>query len=102
MAKPIKAPLQLIELGYTKLSTIPDFGILPKLDLLNVTGNPLSEITPQQFSPFCSLKSIDIENATDMEPCACQAIKVYLQSHSITLKYGLDCSTIKEGIETVY
>lgn len=107
LQKPIKSPLQLLNMGSCRLEMVPDLGILPKLLVLNISNNPLSEVTAQQFSPFCSLISIEIQNGTQMPPCMCKTLKFYFRNRSINLKEGLDCSTEREGrlfhsIETSY
>lgn len=97
LEKPIKAPLQQLNLGSCRLEMVPDLGILPKLLVMNMSNNPMSEVTVQQFSPFCRLISIEIQNGTQMPPCMCKALKLYFRNRSITLKEGLDCSTENEG-----
>lgn len=97
LERPIKAPLQLLNLGSCRLEMVPNLGILPTLVVLNISNNPLTEVTAQQFSPFCSLTSIEIQNATQMPPCMCKTVKIYFRNRSITMKEGLDCSTEREG-----
>lgn len=72
-----------------------DFLILG-LVVLNISHNDLSDVTPQQFSPFCSLKIIDI-NGTSMQPCICQMITVYLRKRGLTIKNGITCDAPSDG-----
>lgn len=94
----MKAPLQLLNIGSCRLNVVPNLGILPQLVVMNISNNPLREVTAQQFSGFCSLTSIEIQNATEMPPCMCKAINIYFRNRTITMKNGLDCSTESEGM----
>lgn len=86
------APLQLIDISKSKLPSVPDFGILPELLVLNISWNPLTELHPQQFSPFCRLKSVDLYNTT-ADPCMCRAVTAYLLHRSIDITDRPDCSS---------
>lgn len=90
LSKPILAPLQLINLASCKLNKVPDFGVLPDLYMLNISSNELYDVTPQQFSPLCSLSSIDVNN-TKFSPCPCRELLQYFRQRSITIKNGMDC-----------
>uniref|UniRef100_A0A1B0D661 Uncharacterized protein n=1 Tax=Phlebotomus papatasi TaxID=29031 RepID=A0A1B0D661_PHLPP len=95
--KPIKAPLQLINIADCRLNFVPDFGILPDLWHLNVSSNPLQQIQAQQFSPLCNLKTVDLNN-TKMSPCACQQMSFYMRKRSIAIKNGMsNCDSSAEG-----
>lgn len=119
LSRPIRAPLQQLNLADCELMEVPDFGILPSkphfslhplkkpitnsvlpffpdLLVLNISHNDLSEVNPHQFSTFCSLKIIDI-NSTRMAPCTCQLVSMYLRRRSIEMKNGLSCESITEG-----
>lgn len=97
LERPVKAPLQKISIADCRLSSIPDFGILPNLEHLNVSFNIFDEIVPQQFSPFCSLKTIVIENSTDLTPCMCEQLQVYFDRRKITVKESFDCPRMHES-----
>ncbi|XP_037034662.1 asporin-like [Bradysia coprophila] len=90
LAKPISAPLQLINLASCKLNKVPDFGVLPDLYMLNISSNELFDVTPQQFSPMCGLNSIDV-NDTKIPPCQCQALSFYFRRRAITVKNLMNC-----------
>lgn len=76
--KPIKAPLKKLNLASNHLETIPhQFGILPDLHHLNISSNYMRDLTPQQFSPFCNLKEVDLNN-TAMHKCRCMEIVDFL------------------------
>lgn len=85
--KPIQAPLNILSISNNRLSRIPDFGILPYLHRLNISHNHMHSLTIQNISPFCQLKSIDL-NGTDVEKCRCSEILTFLFN-----KLGADLST---------
>lgn len=75
---PIQAPLKKLNLANNNLNSIPhQFGILPDLFHLNISSNRMLELTPQQFSPFCNLKEVDLNN-TSMEKCRCVDVVDFL------------------------
>ncbi|XP_055686584.1 toll-like receptor 4 [Lutzomyia longipalpis] len=96
--KPIRAPLQLLNIADCRLGSVPDFGILPDLWHLNLSSNPLQHIQPQQFSPLCNLKTVDLNN-TKMPPCACQQMTFYMRRRSIAIKNGMtNCDSSAEEL----
>uniref|UniRef100_A0A6B2EDP0 Putative membrane glycoprotein lig-1 n=1 Tax=Phlebotomus kandelakii TaxID=1109342 RepID=A0A6B2EDP0_9DIPT len=98
LEKPIKAPLQLINIADCRLNLVPDFGILPDLWHMNLSSNPLQQIQPQQFSPLCNLKTVDLNN-TKMSPCACQQITFYMRKRSVAIKNGMtNCDSSAEEL----
>lgn len=97
LQKPIVAPLKKLSLFDCRLTQIPDFGILPHLNQLNISRNVFGDITPQQFSPFCTLQSVAIENSTELSPCMCKTLKSYFAGRNIYLKDVFDCPTLHEG-----
>ncbi|XP_055311112.1 chondroadherin-like isoform X2 [Sitodiplosis mosellana] len=98
LEKPITAPLQKLFMAYCDLSSIPDLGILPDLVYLNVSFNLFDEITPQQFSPLCSLNTLVIENSTHLSPCTCKSLQAYLDRRLIYVNHTFDCPTVHEEV----
>lgn len=95
--KPIKAPLKLLNVAGTRLQKVPDFGILPDLWTLNISDNPLREITVQQFSPFCSLHKLDM-NGTLMPTCMCKNIVQHLtKQREVEFQNGYFCDNGSGG-----
>lgn len=97
LRKPIAAPIQKLSLFDCRLTQIPDFGTLPHLNHLNISCNVFGDITPQQFSPFCTLQSVSIENSTELSPCMCKTLKSYFIRRNIHLKDAFDCPTLHAG-----
>ena len=95
--KPIKAPLKILSLASTNRYHLPDFGILPDLYFLNISHNPIRDITTQQFSPMCNLKEVDLNN-THMGPCVCQTITTFLlRKRQADLKSSFYCDASSQG-----
>lgn len=79
---PVQAPLQIISMADCKLNRLPDFGILPDLWLLNISSNPMADLTLEQLAPLCNLRKLDM-NDTHVEQCACQEITTQLDRRNI-------------------
>lgn len=76
--KTIKAPLKKLNLANNGLELIPpEFGILPELYHLNISSNLMRNLSPQQFSPFCNVKEVDLNN-TAMHKCRCLEVVDFL------------------------
>ncbi|XP_031625193.1 toll-like receptor 4 isoform X2 [Contarinia nasturtii] len=98
LEKPIAAPLQKLFMAECSLTSILDFGILPDLVHLNISFNVLNEITPQQFSPFCNLRTVTIQNSTKLNPCTCKSLQAYFDRRLIFLNHTFDCQTPHEEV----
>lgn len=79
LEEPVQAPLQVLSLAHCKIKLLPDLGVLPDLWQLNISSNPLSELSVEQFAPMCNLRQLDM-NDTQPELCACQAITAQLNA----------------------
>ncbi|EDO63949.1 AGAP006647-PA [Anopheles gambiae str. PEST] len=77
LEKPIKAPLQVLGLADCRLQRLPDLGVLPDLWQLNISSNPMKELTLGQFSPMCNLKTVELNN-TQIPICPCQVLTAEL------------------------
>ncbi|XP_034839015.1 leucine-rich repeat transmembrane neuronal protein 1-like [Maniola hyperantus] len=65
ISKPIKAPLELLELSDCKIKVLPDFGILPQLIFYNISHNPLIKLDAQAFSSMCKLTKVDLSESIE-------------------------------------
>ncbi|KAJ8930841.1 hypothetical protein NQ314_016258 [Rhamnusium bicolor] len=67
-AKPISCPLTMLDISLTtyedNILDFPDFGIMPLLATLNITGNLYIKITPKHFAGLCSLQILINTNVT--------------------------------------
>uniref|UniRef100_A0A182RDJ9 Leucine rich immune protein (Coil-less) n=1 Tax=Anopheles funestus TaxID=62324 RepID=A0A182RDJ9_ANOFN len=86
LEKPIKAPLQVLGLADCRLQRLPNFGVLPDLWQLNISSNPMKELTLAQFSPMCNLKTVDLNN-TQIPICACQVLTAELVLRRTKIMY---------------
>lgn len=101
IGKPIVAPLEYMNLARNSLKHLPDFGVLPEMFRLNISSNPLNDLIPQEFSPYCNLKIIDL-NDTQIPPCTCQAVLFYLRKHGVKAKNSNSCDTTGQGRPLLY
>lgn len=76
--KPVKAPLERLNIAATKIDQIPDFGILPDLIHLNISKNSLTHLAAEQFAPLCQLNDVDL-NKTEVEACHCAQINHFMK-----------------------
>lgn len=97
VAKPIKAPLKILNIANNRLYKIPDFGVLPELHTLNISSNSMRDLTPQQFSPFCNIKEVDMNN-TGIEKCRCEEVTRFLyKKRDAYLLSSFYCDAISSG-----
>lgn len=96
LEKPIRAPLQILSLAECWLKRLPNFGILPDLWQLNISSNPMTDLTVDQFSPMCNLRSLDL-NATHVPTCSCQLITSELSTRR-TVIYNKHPNCFTESI----
>ncbi|CAH1153612.1 unnamed protein product [Phaedon cochleariae] len=85
--KPILSPLVQIDLSYTtcgeNISEFPNFGLLPFLIQLNISGNQYSTMTPRDLMGFCNLQILINDNVTTGFDDACDCWKI---NHWLTEK----------------
>lgn len=97
VAKPIKAPLKILNIANNRLFKIPDFGVLPELHTLNISSNSMRDLTPQQFSPFCNIKEVDMNN-TGIDKCRCEEVTRFLyKKRDAYLLSSFYCDAISSG-----
>jgi Leucine-rich repeat (LRR) protein len=92
--KPIAAPIQILSIADCRLRYMPDFGVMPDLWQLNISSNPLLDISVQHFAPFCNLKKLDWNN-TDLlgNFCHCQQLTSALAAINVDIEYtGVECN----------
>ncbi|KAH8407562.1 hypothetical protein KR222_005740 [Zaprionus bogoriensis] len=77
LEKPIRAPLEYLNVANCELHDIPDLGILPNLWQLNASANPLDELSVDRLGNLCHLSVIDLTR-TQMRPCSCQQVTNHL------------------------
>ncbi|XP_076648672.1 leucine-rich repeat activity-regulated protein at synapses [Halictus rubicundus] len=91
----VVSPLNFLQLSVNKLKRIPQMGLVPTLDTLNVSRNSIESVTPEDLAPFCFLKSLDLSknpikfNAT---ACQCQTLNHWFKTRNIRVKPAFNCS----------
>lgn len=80
VSRPIQSPLTQIDISQTtdeeNYSNFPDFGILPFLVVLNITGNFYFSIRPALFMGLCNLQKLINDNVTTEFEDACDCWKI--------------------------
>ncbi|KAG5871476.1 hypothetical protein JTB14_002803 [Gonioctena quinquepunctata] len=79
-AKPIASPLQKVDISFTtdeeNITEFPDFGPLPSLIQLNITGNKYIIMKLKNFVGFCSLEVLLNDNVTTGFEKACDCWRI--------------------------
>ena len=63
-------------------------GVLPSLEVLNLTGNPLTELTPKDLAPLCRLKQLHLPETLYQQPdneCECHRLLTWTSQRYIDL-----------------
>ncbi|KAH8290221.1 hypothetical protein KR054_001104 [Drosophila jambulina] len=77
LEKPIRAPLEYLNIANCELKELPDLGILPKLWQLNASMNPLQDFQIDSLANLCHLRVIDLTK-TKLSQCGCQQVTNHL------------------------
>lgn len=101
-AKPIKSPLTQVYIGETtddsiELPDFPNFGPMPYLAMLNISGNKYSSMTPRDFMGLCRLQVLENKNVTAEyeDPCDCWTINQWLTEKKVKFE-DFHCPVIKQ------
>lgn len=87
--KPIKAPLEILDISDCELRIIPDLGMLPHLTLFNVSHNPLISLEAKTFAQACKLKKADITASIDGVPlCELRPTITWFEDNKIYFELG--------------
>lgn len=93
--RPIRAPLKSLDISNNSLTVVPNLGMLPKLDYLNLSNNKLKKAEPRDFSPFCRLATFDLTNAFEDQCLWCQ-IERFLILKRLIVSKGTLCKPLAE------
>ncbi|XP_072942530.1 uncharacterized protein Lapsyn [Epargyreus clarus] len=89
ITKPIKAPLELLDISENKLKVLPDWGILPQLLLYNISHNPLTSLEAQHFVSMCRLQKVDLtESINKVTLCNIKLTVTWFQEKHIYFQLG--------------
>ncbi|XP_026487852.2 tsukushi [Vanessa tameamea] len=89
ISKPIRAPLDLLDLSDCKLEVMPDLGILPQMTFYNISHNPLKSLDAQSFSGMCKLAKVDLtESINQIKLCDMKLSVMWFQEKGIYFQLG--------------
>jgi Leucine-rich repeat (LRR) protein len=94
---PPSETLESLSLANCNLVDLPPLDKYPNLLELNVSGNKLKSISPQQLAPMCRLYLLDLRANPmlfkDSEACECHLLAAWMKQMSIYFaEMPLDCS----------
>lgn len=78
--------LQYLSLHKCKLKKLPPLGVLPSLEELNITANPLIELTPKDLAHMCRLKRLYLPETLYQQPgyeCECHRLLTWTSQRYI-------------------
>lgn len=83
--KPISSPLELLDLSFNEIETLPDLGVMPHLIAYNISGNDVSNPEVRHFSGLCKLKFLYNSNFTSYfdDPCQCWNVQRWLIDRNV-------------------
>jgi Leucine-rich repeat (LRR) protein len=99
---PTSESLELLSLASCHLEILPPLGMYPKLLELNISGNELKVISPQQIAPLCHLHLLDLRGNPmlfkDSEGCECHLLATLIEQMNIYYaELPLNCSSEAGG-----
>ncbi|XP_075973696.1 uncharacterized protein LOC142974977 [Anticarsia gemmatalis] len=84
IVRPIKAPLELLDISDCKIKQLPNWGSLPQLRFYNISHNPLTSLSTDHFAPMCNLERLDLtESTNDMQLCSMKSAVMWFQAKKI-------------------
>ncbi|XP_030386542.1 leucine-rich repeat-containing protein 4B [Scaptodrosophila lebanonensis] len=90
LTKPIRAPLEYLNIANCELHDIPDLGILPNLWQLNASSNPLQNFNIDKLANLCHMSVIDLTK-TQISQCSCQQVNNHLYRLKASPKFVPVC-----------
>uniref|UniRef100_A0A1Y1MJK5 LRRCT domain-containing protein n=1 Tax=Photinus pyralis TaxID=7054 RepID=A0A1Y1MJK5_PHOPY len=97
-AKPISSPLELLDVSFDELKTLPDLGLLPYLLLYNISGNHLLNLKVSDIAGVCNLKVLANANfsASFQNPCDCWNFQQWLRNRDVAFTQ-IPCQITQES-----
>lgn len=90
LEKPVRAPLEYLNVAGCELQELPDLGILPKLWQLNASMNPLQNFKIDTLANLCHLQVIDLTKS-QLSQCGCQQVTNHLMMLGASPKFVPVC-----------
>ncbi|KAL1117105.1 hypothetical protein AAG570_004433 [Ranatra chinensis] len=89
--------LQYVSLASSRLSRLPNLGVLPVLQELNLTDNPLERITVVELASFCHLETLLLPDHLlrphFLASCHCLRLGNWTRYHNIYVSPIFNCTT---------
>nr|XP_034175494.1 tsukushin [Osmia lignaria]XP_034175495.1 tsukushin [Osmia lignaria] len=95
----VRSPLTFLQLSKNNICRIPQLGPVPSLAHLNVSGNCIAAVSPEDLAPFCSLKLLDLSGNPikfDANECECLAFNAWLNARGIHSSPVFNCTDEEE------
>lgn len=87
ITRPIKAPLELLDISDCKIKVLPYWGSLPQLVFYNISYNPLTTLNTSHFAPMCNLEKVDLTESTDdLKLCSMRSPFLWFQEKRISFQ----------------
>lgn len=97
--------LQYLNLSDCLLVELPHIGELPNLQEINLSNNPLTNITVAQIASFCHLEvlhiSSDLLDSKYTSSCDCLRVQRWTVQHSIIVHPYINCTIPDNGKDCV-
>lgn len=87
--KPIRAPLEILDISDCKIKELPSWGSLPQLITYNISNNPLIKLEAKHFAAMCNLVKVDLtESLYAMKLCSLKPAISWFQEKRIYYHMG--------------
>lgn len=84
LPKPIKAPLEQLDISNCRLFSIPNFGSLPQIRFYNISYNHLRSLEAEHFANTCNLHKLDLTEAISLlNLCEIHSPIMWLQERGV-------------------
>lgn len=84
IVRPIKAPLELLDISDCKIKELPSWGYLPQLLFYNISHNPLTSLNTDHFATMCNLEKVDItESINNIKLCSIRSTILWFQEKRV-------------------
>lgn len=85
----VTSPLKILHLDKNKFTRIPNLGVQPNINYLNMSNNIITSISAEDLAPFCSLETLDLSKNVikfNTGGCECQMFNAWVKLREIKIK----------------
>lgn len=87
--KPIRAPIEILDISNCKIRQLPNWGSLPQLINYNISNNPLMTLETRHFAAMCNLGKVDLtESLKLIELCDLKPSITWFHEKKIYFQLG--------------